>query len=81
VHALRIERRSVGLRAQSAQHWVEFMRTYFGPAIEAFAYSSSPAAQEALAGEMAALMREHNAAKNGTALGISEYLQIAGTRK
>jgi SAM-dependent methyltransferase len=81
VEDLRIERRSVGLRAQSAEHWVEFMRAYFGPAIEAFAYSNNPAAQKALADEMAALMREHNIALNGTVLGISEYLEVAGTRR
>lgn len=81
VENLRIERRAVGLRAQSAEHWVEFMRTHFGPAIEAFAHSNSPAAQEALADEMAALMREHNSARNGTVLGISEYLEVVGTRR
>lgn len=77
---LRVERRSVGLRAQSAEHWVEFMRMNFGPAIEAFRYSNDPASQEALSDEMAALMREHNAAQNGTVLGISEYLEVVGTR-
>ena len=81
VEDLRIERRSVGLRAQSAEQWVEFMRSYFGPAIEAFAYSTSPAAQKALTGEMEALMREHNAATNGTVLGISDYLEIVGVRR
>lgn len=81
VQDLGVERRVVGLRAQSAEHWVDFMRNCFGPAIEAFQYSSSPAAQKALADEMAALMREHNSARNGTVLGISEYLEVVGTRR
>jgi ubiquinone/menaquinone biosynthesis C-methylase UbiE len=81
VQDLRVQRRAVNLRAQSADHWVEFMRTYFGPAIEAFQYSSSPAAQKALEDEMAALMREHNCAQNGTVLGSSEYLEIVATRR
>lgn len=81
VQDLRAQRRAVHLRAHSPEQWVEFMRTYFGPAIEAFAHSNSPASQKALADEMAALMREHNSAQNGTVLGTSEYLEIVGTRR
>jgi ubiquinone/menaquinone biosynthesis C-methylase UbiE len=81
VQDLRTERRAVHLRAQTAEQWVEFMRSHFGPAIEAFAYSSDPAAQRQLTDEMAALMREHNTAQNGTVLGTSEYLEIVGTRR
>jgi ubiquinone/menaquinone biosynthesis C-methylase UbiE len=80
VRDLRTERRAVGLRAPSAERWADFMRTNFGPAIEAFHYSSSPAAQKTLADEMAALIREHNSAQNGTVLGISDYLEVVGTR-
>ncbi len=81
VEELCIERRSVGLRAQSAEQWADFMRNCFGPAIEAFAYSTSPAAQKALADEMADLMREHNAATNGTVLGVSDYLEIVAINR
>ena len=80
VQELRVQRRAVHFRALSAEHWVEFMRTHFGPAIEAFQYSSSPASQKALADEMAAIMREHNSAHNGTVIGNSEYLEIVATR-
>jgi len=59
---------------------VEFMRTHFGPAIEAFEHSNSPVSQKALADEMAELIREHNCAQNGTVLGNSEYLEIVATR-
>lgn len=81
VKDLRIERKEVRFRALSARHWVEFMRTYFGPAIEAFAYSTDPAAQQALAQEMEALIKHHNRATNGTALGASDYLEIVATRR
>jgi ubiquinone/menaquinone biosynthesis C-methylase UbiE len=81
VQDLRVQRRAVYFRAQSAEHWVEFMRTNFGPAIEAFQYSNSQCLQKALTDEMAALMREHNCAQNGTVLGNSEYLEIVGTRR
>jgi ubiquinone/menaquinone biosynthesis C-methylase UbiE len=80
VQDLRVQRRAVYLRALSAEHWVEFMRTYFGPAIEAFQYSDT-ASQKLLADEMAALMREHNCAQNSTVLGNSEYLEIVATRR
>jgi len=56
------------------------MRTNFGPAIEAFEHSNSPS-QEALAFEMAALVREHNGAQEGTVLANSEYLEIVATRR
>src|SRR5579862_4863918 len=81
VRDLRVQRRAVGFRALSAEHWVEFMRTHFGPAVEAFQYSNTPASQKALADEMAALMREHNCAQNNTVLGNSEYLEIVATRR
>jgi ubiquinone/menaquinone biosynthesis C-methylase UbiE len=80
VKDFRVERRAVRFRALSAEDWVEFMRTHFGPAIEAFEYSNTPAAQADLAQKMAALMREHNGAQNGTVLGNSEYLEIVATR-
>jgi ubiquinone/menaquinone biosynthesis C-methylase UbiE len=80
VQALRMQRREVRFRALSAKHWVEFMRTYFGPAIEAFQHSNSPALQNALAEEMGALITEHNCAQNDTILGSSDYLEIVATR-
>lgn len=80
VQDLRMQRRTVNFRALSANHWVEFMRTYFGPAIEAFQHSSSPASQKALADEMAALITEHNCSQNDTILGSSDYLEIVASR-
>jgi len=53
-----IYRQAVNFRAVSAQDWVEFMKTYFGPAIRAFG-SSTPEAQESLAGKMAELISSY----------------------
>ena len=72
---LRIKREVVRFRSLSPSHWVEFMKTYFGPAIRAFQHSPSDA-QEALSNEMTELMREYNRSSNGTALGESEYLGL-----
>ncbi len=80
VQDLRVQRRAVRFRALSAEDWVEFMRTHFGPAIEAFEHSKTPDAQTDLAQKMASLIREHNCAQNGTVLGNSEYLEIVATR-
>jgi SAM-dependent methyltransferase len=81
VQDLRMERHSVRFRSLSAERWVEFSRTYFGPAIEAFQHSNSPASEKALADEMVALIKEHNCAQNGTVIAKSEYLAIVGTRR
>jgi ubiquinone/menaquinone biosynthesis C-methylase UbiE len=80
VRDLRVQRRAVRFRALSAEDWVEFMRTHFGPAVEAFEHSKTPDAQADLAQQMAALIREHNCAQNGTVLANSEYLEIVATR-
>ena len=81
VQDLRIQRRAVRFRALSAEDWVEFMRTHFGPAIEAFEHSKAPDAQTNLAQKMARLIREHNCAPNGTVLASSEYLEVVATRR
>jgi ubiquinone/menaquinone biosynthesis C-methylase UbiE len=72
--------RTVRFRARSPEHWVEFMRTYFGPAIEAFD-ASTAAAQLALADRMSALAQEFNVADNGTVLAQSDYLELVVTRR
>lgn len=73
-------RQAVHFRALSASHWVEFMKTYFGPAIRAFE-SSAAGAQQKLSDEMAALISEFNSATNGTILARSEYLEIVATKR
>jgi hypothetical protein len=75
-----VQRQAVHFRAISAQHWVEVMKTYFGPAIRAFS-SSTPTAQKTLAEKMADLISEFNSAGNGTILARSEYLEIVATRR
>jgi len=75
-----VERQAVYFRAVSAQKWVEFMKTYFGPAIRAFDASASTA-QKTLAKKMADLISEFNSAPNGTILARSEYLEIVATKR
>ena len=80
VKDVRMTREVVRFRSLSPDHWVEFMKAYFGPAILAFQHSS-PEAGECLKVEMASLLNEHNVASNGTALAESEYLDIVATRR
>jgi SAM-dependent methyltransferase len=80
VKDIRMKREVVRFRSLSPDHWVEFMKTYFGPAILAFQHSS-PEASERLKAEMRSLLNEYNVASNGTALAESEYLDIVATRQ
>ena len=80
VTGLRIKREVVRFRSPSATHWVEFMKTQFGPAINAFQHSSSDAGK-ALAQEMTDLVTEFNRSNNSTMLSESEYLDIVATRR
>lgn len=75
-----VQRQAVRFRAESAAHWVEFMKTYFGPAIRAFA-ASDPAARQRLTQEMSDVIVEFNSAQNGTVTGHAEYLEIVATRR
>jgi ubiquinone/menaquinone biosynthesis C-methylase UbiE len=76
---LEINRRVVRFRSPSPEHWVEFMKTHFGPAINALEHSNEEARRR-LTQEMTVLMREHNRSPNATALGESEYLEVVATR-
>lgn len=80
IQDLRIKHEVVRFRSPSPPGWVEFMGTYFGPAIPVFPHSPSEA-QEALTNEMMELMREHNRSSNGTAMGESEYLEVVAMRR
>lgn len=80
VKEIRIKREVVRFRAESPGHWVEFMKSHFGPAIRAFAHSSAEEGR-VLAKEMVDLMSQHNRSSNRTALGESEYLEIVATRR
>jgi ubiquinone/menaquinone biosynthesis C-methylase UbiE len=70
---------TVRFRARTPEQWVEFMKTYFGPAIEAFEASTADA-RHALADKMGALAQEFNVADNGTVLAQSDYLELVVTR-
>jgi ubiquinone/menaquinone biosynthesis C-methylase UbiE len=80
IQDLRIKREIVRFRSPSAAHWVEFMKTHFGPAIRAFEHSQRAAA-EAMAEEMTDLIRQHSRSANSTILAESEYLNVVAMRR
>jgi hypothetical protein len=73
-------RETLRFRSLSPDDWVEFMKTYFGPAILAFQHSS-PEAGAVLKTEMQNLVREFDRGTNGTTLGESEHLDIVAIRR
>jgi ubiquinone/menaquinone biosynthesis C-methylase UbiE len=77
---LRIKRQVVRFRSPSPAHWVEFMKTHFGPAMNAYQHSPSEA-QARLTLEMTGLIQEFNRSSNDTVLSESEYLDIVATRR
>lgn len=76
---LEINRRSVRFRSPSPAHWVDFMRTNFGPAILAFRHTPAEDHQT-LSKEMSDLIQQYNRSPNGTVLSESEYIEVVATR-
>jgi ubiquinone/menaquinone biosynthesis C-methylase UbiE len=76
---LRAERREFTFRYRSTAHWLEVFRTWYGPVHRAFA-ALAPEGQVALAGDLGALVERFNAARDGTMVVPSSYLEIVITR-
>lgn len=72
---LRIERRDLVMRYRSAEHWLEFFRTNFGPLVTVFA-ALDPADSRRLADELLAGVTEINTATDGTLVAPAEYLEV-----
>jgi hypothetical protein len=58
---------------------VEFNRAYVGPTKVAFD-RLDPAAQQALAAELASCLQQFNRATDGALVAAAEYLQLIATR-
>ena len=79
VRSLDVTRRHFVFRYQSARHWVETFRAYYGPTLKAFG-SLDPEGQEALAEDLVALANECDRSTNGSLAVPSEYLEIVAVR-
>jgi len=73
--SMRIEPRNFNFRYRSAEHFLEIMRTYYGPMLKAFAALDN-IKQNGLKGDLDALIERMNKANDRTMVVPSEYLEV-----
>ena len=78
ISSLLLTRRSAAFRHFTPKHWVEFMKTWFGPTIVTFR-SLSPQGQHALTEAMLDLATRHNQSGDQTLLARGEYVEVIAT--
>ena len=78
--SITIERKHFAFRYHSPAHWLEVMRTFYGPVHKAFG-ALDAAKQEALAADLIALAERFNRATDGTLVAPSEYVEVVIKRK
>lgn len=79
VTGLRIERRASRQAYRSADHFLDFFRTYFGPTKVAYE-RVGPEGEEALTADLLAYLEESNTAGDRALVLKPEYLQVVATR-
>lgn len=80
VSELRAERRTYDFRFSSAEEFVDFFRTHYGPTLKAFE-ALDEAGRAALEGDLVALVRGADRLGDGGAVAIpSTYVEIVATR-
>lgn len=79
VSELRIERRRARQAFRSADHFLDFFRTYFGPTKVAFE-RVGPEGEAALEADFRAYLEENNTAGDRALILQPEYLQVVATR-
>jgi ubiquinone/menaquinone biosynthesis C-methylase UbiE len=78
--AIVAEPRDFVFRYRSAEHFMDFFKTYYGPMLKAFA-ALEPTKQRALYADMIALVDRMNKADDGTMVVPSEYLEVVITKR
>ena len=76
---LRAERREMTMRFYSADHWIEFFRTYFGPTIAAFERLDDEG-KAALESDLRDLLQRSNRAGDRALVVEAAYLEIVANR-
>jgi SAM-dependent methyltransferase len=79
ISELRVERRASRQAFRSADHFLDFFRTYFGPTKVAFERVGSEG-EEALEADLRAYLDEYNTAGDRALVLKPEYLQVVATR-
>ena len=80
ISQLTVTRRMFTFRYQSAEHWLDVFRTYYGPVLKAFA-ALDTAGQANLARDLTELLERFNRGGAGTLAVPSEYLEVVATRR
>jgi SAM-dependent methyltransferase len=77
---LQAVRRDFVWRYRSANHWIEFFRSYYGPTQKTFD-ALDPTRQEEYASELRELVSRHNRSGDSTMVVPATYLEVVATRK
>ena len=77
---IRCERRRFNFRYQSAAHWIEVFRTFYGPTYKVYA-ALDPDRQASLTQDIGALLERQNVGGAHSLVVPSEYLEVVVTRK
>jgi len=80
VRDLRLQKRKAVFRAASAQAWLDFFRTWFGPMIAVLAALDADG-QERFASDVLAELERVNRADDGTLVAEAEYLEAIAVRR
>jgi SAM-dependent methyltransferase len=80
ISSLTITRRDAIFRHFTPAHWVDFMKTWFGPTIVTFR-GLSPERQEALTSAMVELASRYNRSGDETLLARGEYLEVVAVKR
>lgn len=80
IRSLSITRRSFMFRYRSPEHYVEFMRGYYGPTLKAFD-ALDAAQQEHLANDLKELVVRYNRADDGTIACSGDYIEVVATKR
>jgi ubiquinone/menaquinone biosynthesis C-methylase UbiE len=78
--SIAIEPRVFNFRYRSPEHFLEVLKTYYGPILKAFA-ALDEARQEHLRVDLSALFARTNKADDGTMVAPSEYLEVVITKQ
>jgi SAM-dependent methyltransferase len=77
---IRCERRHFNFRYQSAAHWIEVFRNFYGPTYKVYA-ALDPDRQASLTRDIGALLERRNVGGAYSLVVPSEYLEVVITRK
>lgn len=77
---IRCERRRFNFRYQSAAHWIEVFRNFYGPTYKVYA-ALDPDRQASLTRDIGALLERQNVGGAHSLVVPSEYLEVVITRK